>query len=693
MNRSVVGRIPLLLLAAVLAGLGLVPTGHLLTSGASISWWGGAVRLWLIWLVLVALVTLGLSRALPVLMDGAIARGRRLLLAPPRTLFMLGAAAVATALALYFGQRLFGADASTSDEFAQQWQARLLTMGRLHARSEAHPEFFSTTMSLDIDGRWFGQFPMGGPAILALGLAAGLPSLVNPLLIGLCAATLYRFAAATTDELVARGATLLFVLSPFVLFMGGSQMNHVATLAAVLIALAALPPWSGAAPPGRTTRSAVVVGGALGVAATIRPYDAALVALAIGVFQLAVILADSARRRARAWSLAAQCAAGAIPVSLMFWANWRTVGHPLTFAYDVLNGAEHRPGFHMGPNGYPHTVGRGLALLSTYLWKLDFGFLGWPLPILLFVVAALVLRRGASRWDQLLVALACSIMFGYVAYWGDGHFVGPRFLFLLAPAVAIWVAQFPGALASRLERPTLRRAVMLAAPLLTLVAWSLPANRAHPYGVWTLSRTYETRVPSARLLLDRVRTVAPPGALVFIEDGWHARLAARMRAAGMAPFVAEQFAFSVDGCMLQHTLDSLDRAQVPAAARPAALRAAASRDAEAMALPGMPSLDQVALVPGRALSPDCQSELARSRSGGFTLAQLLPYQQLGADGALAGDIVFARHLGARNELLRQRFGDRRWYVARVEPTGSGHAVTLEPYVAPVAAATAVPPTR
>jgi hypothetical protein len=691
--RSFAGRLPLWLLAAVLAILGLVPTGHLLTGGGSISWWGGAARLWLIWLVLIAVVTVGLSRALPSLVDRALAGGRRLLLAPTRPLFMLDAAAAATALALYFGGRLFGADGSTSDEFAQQWQAHLLTMGRLWARSETYPEFFSTTMTLDIDGRWFGQFPIGGPAILAMGLAVGIPSMVNPLLTGLCAAMLYRFASAITDDATARGATLLFVLSPFVLFMGGSQMNHTATLAAVLVALAALPAWAGASPQSRTMRSAMVVGGALGVAATIRPYDAALVALAIGVFQLAIIFTVAAERRARALSLVAQCAAGALPVTLLLWANWRTVGDPLSFAYDVLNGAEHRPGFHVGPNGYPHTVGRGLALMSTYLWKLDFGLLGWPLPILLFVVAVLVLRRGASRWDLLLVALTCSIIGGYVAYWGDGHFVGPRFLFLLVPAVAIWVAQFSGTLASRLARPTLRRAALLVAPLLTLIAWSLPANRAHPYGVWTLSRSYETRVPPARLVLDGVRDIGAPRTLVFVEDGWHARLAARMRAAGMPPFVAEQFAFSVDGCMLQHALDSLDRAQVPVAARAVALRAAASRDAEAATVAGMSPLDQLALVPGRRLTPDCQSELARSRSGGFTLAQLLPYLQLDADGAIAGDVVFARHLGARNELLRKRFGDRRWYVARVEAAGSGHRVVVEPYEVAGATAAMVPPAR
>jgi hypothetical protein len=47
-------------------------------------------------------------------------------------------------------------------------------------------------------------------------------------------------------------------------------------------------------------------------------------------------------------------------------------------------------------------------------------------------------------------------------------------------------------------------------------------------------------------------------------------------------------------------------------------------------------------------------------------------------------VVYARDFGARNALLRDRFGDRAWYVARVAQRDGGLAVTLEPLAGPVA---------
>ena len=32
---------------------------------------------------------------------------------------------------------------------------------------------------------------------------------------------------------------------------------------------------------------------------------------------------------------------------------------------------------------------------------------------------------------------------------------------------------------------------------------------------------------------------------------------------------------------------------------------------------------------------------------------------------MSGDIIYARDFGARNALLRRRFGDRAWYMASV----------------------------
>ena len=48
--------------------------------------------------------------------------------------------------------------------------------------------------------------------------------------------------------------------------------------------------------------------------------------------------------------------------------------------------------------------------------------------------------------------------------------------------------------------------------------------------------------------------------------------------------------------------------------------------------------------------------------GTMPYAMFLREQTVGRDGRLAGDVVWARDLGARDSLLRSEFGGRRWFL-------------------------------
>jgi hypothetical protein len=52
---------------------------------------------------------------------------------------------------------------------------------------------------------------------------------------------------------------------------------------------------------------------------------------------------------------------------------------------------------------------------------------------------------------------------------------------------------------------------------------------------------------------------------------------------------------------------------------------------------------------------------------------------VGADGRVNGNVVFARDLGDRNELLRERFGDRSWYRYRPGRTLADTSYAFIPY--------------
>ena len=120
-------------------------------------------------------------------------------------------------------------------------------------------------------------------------------------------------------------------------------------------------------------------------AAAIRPYDAALVGVVVGVFQL-----TNARTSLHRRSLAVQIAAGAIPLAVLLLANARTMGNPFLFAYDALNGPEHRPGFHMTPRGFVLTPTIGLIQTSGKLLRLSTALFEWPVPALALVAAGML---------------------------------------------------------------------------------------------------------------------------------------------------------------------------------------------------------------------------------------------------------------------------------------------------------------
>ncbi|HET7190079.1 MAG TPA: hypothetical protein VFI52_18130, partial [Gemmatimonadaceae bacterium] len=272
----------------------------------------------------------------------------------------------------------------TGDEMAMTWHARMLVAGHLAIPMPAHGEFFNTVSVLEREGRWFSQYPIGGPALLAVGLLVDAAWLVNPLLLGVATWQLHRFVQRTFGESTARAATLLFVLSPFVLVLGATQMNHTAALTFTLVALAELAAWDGESSRGRMAHAAGL-GLAVGGIALVRPLDAALVALPIGLFQLARVR----REPSRVASLLVQCVAGAIPVAILLWANARTTGAPFLFGYDAAHGPAHALGFHLDPYGEPHTPRRGLVYASGYLMRFDRFLLEWPLPALLIVCAVL----------------------------------------------------------------------------------------------------------------------------------------------------------------------------------------------------------------------------------------------------------------------------------------------------------------
>jgi hypothetical protein len=660
-------------MALVLFALGLVPMANIVAPGMGLQWWGQSVRLWILWAIVVVALALLIARLAPRLCDGLPTLFEWALLRPSRLAFMLLLAVAVCALGVFFSWHLFGLQPLTIDELSLEWQGRMLASGRLFARAELHPEFFSTTQTVTVGERWFTHFPIGPAAVLSAGVAAGVPWLVNPALAAIGAVVIYRYLAATATEVEARAVAVLFAISPFVLFMAATQLDHMPALVAVWMAIAALPGWAASVSAARARRYAAIVGLGLGVAATIRPYDAALCAIAIGLFQLREIR----RNRALAGSLVAQVATGCIPVALLLSANAATTGDPLLFAYDALNGHAHRPGFHLDPMGELHTPRRGVFNVSAYLLRLDATLLGWPVPALLLVIAVLAWQRRATRWDELSLGVLGALLVGYWLFWGEGRALGPRFLFTGAPIFLLYAARFAGVLRERMTKPIWRRAATVVVPIWILLGWLLPANVAQPNGVWALARRAREQPVATRLIDRALAEQGLSNALVFVADGWRARLIARLSALGARPFTAYKILDYYDACLIQQLVDSAERLPVPVVARARFVFGTLDRAPRAAPASGMAISDQLSFQPGRELTAACAAELATARSNGADYVRYLSRNDTDREGRLAGDVVYARDFGARNALLRERFGGRAWYRARVEGVNGALRARIE----------------
>lgn len=209
----------------------------------------------------------------------------RLLMRPARPLFLGAAFALALGTGIWAHFAIQKGVPDIPDELSYLHQARGFADGVLAPESPPLADFHYVSWGVHDRGRWYSVFPPGYGALLAIGVKAGLPWLVNPLLGALLVLALFALACDLFegDGVGPRISVLLYLGSWFRLMHAGSYMSH--PLAALLTALAALGAWRGII--AGTARSwALTAGVALGVLAATRPLNAVLLVIALAPFGL-----------------------------------------------------------------------------------------------------------------------------------------------------------------------------------------------------------------------------------------------------------------------------------------------------------------------------------------------------------------------------------------------------------------------
>ena len=584
--------------------------------------------------------------------------------------FVLGAASFALLAAAAMSVYVLSRKPTTSDEVAQLWQARILLSGRLSLPADPNPEFFAVDNIID-RGRWYSQFPMGGPVLLALAMLIHAAWLLSPLLAGLTVINVYRFASAAYTKAVARASALLCATCPFLLMMSGSYMNHTLVVFLTTLALAEVPPWMNGTPR-RQVGASIVIGLSLGMAIAVRPLDGAIASLALGAF-----VAWAAVRQGRVAMIAIVVAAAALPIAGVLVTNWLTTGRPLLFGYEVLWGSNHSLGFHNDPSGNPHTPARGGALATVYLMQLNWSLFEWPIAGLVLVGAALIVIGKLGRWDALLLSWIAAQLIGYAAYWHAGALFGPRYLITVVPAFLI-ITGHGLALAERSASEAVRRAVIAGVTASILSSWLI---RMPPVGARGNAESLRpTRLSFKHDLDPVVKSLAGSKALIFVNETASSRLIRRMWGLGISRPDAARLLATKDNCsLLDSVLDEQQQVASPSG------RLAHLERADRYAPPEGWRL-QVSDVAFRTsnretITPRCRAEILSddARRAALSYGPALLLNEIDRDGHIGGPIVFVADLAEHNEVLRARFGDRPWYRLELDSDAADESPRLVPY--------------
>ena len=215
---------------------------------------------------------------------------------------------VAAALLLVLGSEV----ASGGDENAYRFQSRIFRTGQFTAEAPppvpenmaAYHAAFRVHHEVIYRGRWFGKYPPGWPALLALGTLVKADWLLNPLFGTLILWVTWRIGILLFDRDVAGWAAFFMACSPYFVLNAVNFMSHASC--GILVAVATFYLYRGMARRARTDYALVAV--LLAAAALIRPFTAFCAGASLALASLWYLRA----RRRELTALAAFSAGGIV---------------------------------------------------------------------------------------------------------------------------------------------------------------------------------------------------------------------------------------------------------------------------------------------------------------------------------------------------------------------------------------------
>jgi 4-amino-4-deoxy-L-arabinose transferase-like glycosyltransferase len=305
--------------------------------------------------------------------------------------------------------------------------ARTFASGRLYLPSMPEPvrPFFDNHFIIN-DGKWYGIYFPGHPALLALGERLHLMQWVPTVSAALTVPLTFAVGRRVFGQRAALLALPLLALSPFFILSSATMLAH--STAGLLLMAFLYATLRALERPERATWW-LAAGLALGWTGLTRPLSA-------GAFAVPwlVLLALALHRRGagRAWAGPALfCLVGAASVGLLGAYHVALSGDPFTSGYHTFGrkvGLSFTQGALVAPAPYP-----SLFELGYTLARLNFWLFGWPLSL-----AFLPFFRRTREGIALLLAPAAVVLLFAVTTVPSINVVGPvHYAELIAPLVLV----------------------------------------------------------------------------------------------------------------------------------------------------------------------------------------------------------------------------------------------------------------
>ena len=343
---------------------------------------------------------------------------------------------------LVYWRVVLGADIA-DDESGYRFMSEVLLSGRLYAESPPMKLFFDRAFMIN-DGKLYSQYFLGWPALLAPGVALGVPGLMNPLYSALTVPPIYLTLRRLSGRRAGVIGAIVFLSAPLLQFGAATQLSHTSCLFALAWATYfAVRIYTG--DDKRWLHTALAT--SFSVAFFIRPSAA----LAIGLPLLGIWLHSVAALGGKArWRAIVAFAAPAVGFAAAFLAvNALQNGGPTSVAYQRAVDYARENGFRFAAwEEFPKDrkvafwfgpIDVAAARVGVALTRFNFALFGWPLAFVFLPFAGWRSHRSWIAWSMLI-----SFIVGHaymrnagIDTFGPVHYLEPALPMILLTALGI----------------------------------------------------------------------------------------------------------------------------------------------------------------------------------------------------------------------------------------------------------------